>query len=119
MNTTKILHYLALIIGFQASAFFLFFLIAESGANLIEGKTSVIPFMLMMIFTVFGYAYALWKPRTGALIMISGGFIMAIYLLFMGGISEIKMSLIFGLPFIIPGIVFYFIGPKENEPLPN
>jgi len=119
MNITKILHLLALILGFQASAFFIFFLISEGGANLFEGKTSVIPFMLMMIFTVGGYAYALWKPRTGALIMISGGMIMAFYLLYIGGISEIKMSMIFGLPFIIPGLVFYFIGPKENEPQAN
>lgn len=119
MNISKILHYLALILGFQASAFFLFFLIAEGGANLIEGKISVIPFMIMMILSVGGYAYALWKPKTGALIMISGGLVMSVYLLSLGGISEIKMSLIFGLPFIIPGLIFYFIGTKENEPLPN
>jgi len=114
MNFTKILHYTALILGFQASVFFTLFLIAEGGADLFEGKTSVIPIMLMMIFTVFGYIHSIRKPGPGSQIMIAGGVIMAVYLLFLGGIDEIKMSLIYGLPFIIPGLIFYFNSRKNR-----
>jgi uncharacterized membrane protein (UPF0136 family) len=115
MNATKILHYLALILGFQASAFFLFFLISDGVADLINGKYSVIPILIMMILTIIGYIWAISKPKLGSLIMISGGAVMAIYLILLGGTVGIKMALIYGLPFIIPGLIFYFVGRKGIE----
>jgi hypothetical protein len=115
MNATRILHYLALILGFQASAFFLFFLISDGVADLFEGKYSVIPILIMMIFTVIGYFWAISKPKSGSLIMISGGVVMALYLIMLGGIVGIKMAMIYGLPFIIPGLIFYFVGGREKE----
>jgi len=115
MNRTRILHYIALILGFQASAFFLFFLISDGVSDLIDGKYSVIPILVMMIFTVIGYIWAISKPTLGSLIMISGGVVMALYLIMLGGIVGIKMALIYGLPFIIPGIIFYFVGKREKE----
>ncbi len=115
MNRTRILHYIALILGFQASAFFMFFLISDGVADLIDGKYSVIPILIMMIFTVIGYIWAISKPALGSLIMISGGVVMALYLIMLGGIVGIKMALIYGLPFIIPGIIFYFVGKSEKE----
>ena len=115
MNATRILHYIALILGFQASAFFLFFLISDGVIDLFNGKYSVIPILIMMIFTVIGYIWAISKPKLGSLIMISGGVVMALYLIMLGGIIGIKMAMIYGLPFIIPGLIFYFTGKKENE----
>ena len=115
MNTTRILHYIALILGFQASAFFLFFLISDGVADLFNGKFSVIPILIMMILTVIGYIWAISKPKLGSLIMISGGVVMALYLIILGGIVGIKMALIYGLPFIIPGLIFYFVSKTEKE----
>ena len=117
MNFLKILRYIALILGFQASAFFTIFLIAEGGSDLFAGKISVIPILLMMILSVSGFIWAVMKPLKGSLVMIAGGVIMAIYLLILGGITEITMSLVFGLPFIIPGVIFYFISKKETANL--
>ena len=115
MNTARILHYIALILGFQASAFFLFFLISDGVADLFSGKFSVIPILIMMIFTVIGYIWAISKPKLGSLIMISGGVVMAIYLIMLGGIIGIKMALVYGLPFIIPGLIFYFVSKSAKE----
>jgi hypothetical protein len=115
MNASRILHYIALILGFQASAFFLFFLISDGVADLFDGKFSVIPILIMMIFTVFGYIWAISKPKLGSLIMISGGIVMALYLIMLGGMVGVKMALIYGLPFIIPGLIFYFVGKNEKE----
>lgn len=115
MNATRILHYIALILGFQASAFFLFFLISDGVADLFDGKFNVIPILIMMIFTVIGYIWAISKPKLGSLIMISGGVVMALYLIMLGGTIGIKMALIYGLPFIIPGLIFYFVSKRDNE----
>lgn len=117
MIVIKVLHYIALIFGFQASAFFTFFLIAEGGADLLDGKPAVIPILSMMVLAVGGYIWAISKPRKGSLLMITGGIIMAVYLLFIGGASEFKMAMIYGLPFIIPGLIFYFTANKVEDPL--
>jgi hypothetical protein len=115
MNAVKILRYIAVILGFQASAFFLFFLIFEGAADLLEAKFRILPLFLMMIYTVTGFVLAITKAGRGGFIMVSGGAIMAVYLLFMGGIGEYKMALIYGLPFIIPGSVFYYLGRKKSS----
>lgn len=115
MNILMVLYYIALILGFQASAFFTFFLIAEGGADLLEGKTSVLPILIMMIIAVAGYVWTLVKPGPGSIIMITGGVLMMIYLLFLSGIGGWQMALIYGLPFIIPGIVFYLTKNKVKH----
>jgi hypothetical protein len=112
---SRILHYLALILGFQVSLFFTLFLIAEGGAGLLEGKTSVLPILILMIISVGGYLFALSNPRKGGIIMITGGLLMMVYLLITGGMGEYKMSLIYGLPFIVPGLVLFFNRRKEFQ----
>jgi hypothetical protein len=117
MKVIKILHYIALILGFQASAFFLFFLISEGVGSLIEGKIGIIPILILMLISVGGFVWSVIKPVSGPLILISGGLLNTVYLLFMGGISEYKMALIFGLPFIIPGVILYFT--SKSKPITN
>ncbi|MEI6061049.1 MAG: hypothetical protein WCR72_10090 [Bacteroidota bacterium] len=109
MNIAKILLYLALILGFVASLFFLFFLVTAVGSKLMEGKVAVIPLLLMMLLSIGGFVLELSKPRAGALLMVAGGFCMFVYLVILGGMGEIKMSLIFGVPFLLPGLIFYFL----------
>lgn len=112
MKLYKLLHYIALILGFQVSIFFLFFLIADSITDLGEGKFNVIPILLMMILAVGGFVWSVTKPAKGGLVMIAGGLVMVVFLLIMGGIGEWQMALIFGLPFILPGLVFIFTANK-------
>ena len=110
MKAAKILHYTALLLGFQASVFFMFFLLAEGAADLIEGKVAVIPIMIIMMIAVAGFIWAVASPRKGSLLMIVSGIVLTLYLLIIAGIGEIGMGLIFGLPFIVPGILFYMAG---------
>lgn len=115
-HVSRILHYLALILGFQVSLFFTLFLIAEGGAGLIDGKTAVLPILILMIISVGGYILALSNPQKGGMVMIAGGLLMMAYLLIIGGIGEYKMSLIYGMPFIFPGLVLFFNRRKEFQP---
>lgn len=115
-NVSRILHYLALILGFQVSLFFTLFLIADGGAGLIEGKTAVLPILILMIISVGGYILALSNPQKGGMVMIAGGLLMMVYLLIIGGIAEYKMSFIYGMPFIFPGLVLFFNRRKEFQP---
>lgn len=112
MNITKILRYTALILGFQASAFFTFFLISAGVACILESKFSVLPLMVMMIFAVGSFILEVIKPSKGSLLMIVAGVIMSVYLLLIGGFGQIFMSLVYGMPFIIPGLFFYYSSKK-------
>jgi hypothetical protein len=114
LRASKILHYLALIIGFQVSLFYTFFLIADGVTNLFEGKAAVIPIMILMMISVGGYVLAISNPRKGGIVMIAGGIFMMVYLLIIGGLSEFKMALIYGLPFIFPGLVLFFNRQKGS-----
>lgn len=113
MKAGKILHYAALLLGFQVSVFFTFFLIAGAAADLLEGKIAVIPVMIIMISAVVGYIWAVSSPYKGSLLMIAGGIVLGIYLLIVGGLSEVGMSLVFALPFIVPGTLFYLSAYKK------
>lgn len=113
MKASKFIYYLALLIGFQTTAFFLFFLVPEGISGLIDGSYNVVVILAMMLYSITGFIVAIKNPRKGGLLMISGGIIMAIYLLFLGGLGEYKMSIIFGMPFCIPGLLFYF-GPAKS-----
>jgi len=65
--------------------------------------------MVMVLFTVSGYAIAWWKSRVGAVMMIFGGFVMGIYLLILGGEGIGWIVTSFSLPFIVPGFVFFLM----------
>ena len=85
----------------------------EGVSGLIEGSYNVIPMLAMMLYSIIGFFVAIRNSRKGGLLMISGGIIMAIYLFFLGGMGEYKMTMIFGLPFCIPGLIFYFSPPES------
>ena len=106
---SKYLRYLALSMGFVTSVFFTLFLIVEGFTKLLQGKFNVIPILMMMIVEVTGFIWAVSKPVKGSIVMIVSGLTIIIYLMVLGGISEIMMSLLFGLPFVMPGLLLYFI----------
>ena len=80
-----------------------------------EGKAAVIPLLLIMLLSIVGFVLELAKSRAGALLMVAGGFFMLVYLVILGGMGEIKMSLIFGLPFLLPGLIFYFLRQAKKK----
>lgn len=103
--SSSLLRTVALALGFLPAAFFLIFLIGEGLAELIDGKTGVIPILILMILSVSGYLLAWKRPVAGGLIMMAGGLAMGIYLFIAGGPENMIMVLSYSLPFIVPGFV--------------
>lgn len=96
---------IALVTGIVPVLFFSFFLVSEGIAALLEGKPGIIPLLVMMLFTLFGYIWSFKSSKTGGIIMITGSIVMGVYLLFMGGMEGWKLALSFSVPFILPGIL--------------
>jgi hypothetical protein len=105
----EMMRWIARILGLFPSFFFVLFLTGEGIPDLMEGKTDVIPIMIMIFFSVAGYAIAWWKSRIGAVMMIFGGLIMATYLLILGGDGIGRIIASFSLPFILPGCIFFLL----------
>ncbi len=115
LSRISVVRILALALGFLPAAFFLLFLLGEGFAELIDGKTGVIPIVLMMLFTVSGYILAWKRPQMGGIIMISGGFVMGIYLLITGGVGEWQMALAYSVPFMLPGFLFTLLKKLRTD----
>jgi hypothetical protein len=111
----KLLYYTTLMLGMVISAFFSVFLISNCIGAIVEGKFRVIPVLLLMSAPIAGYIWTFLKPKRGGLVMITGGFVLTVYLLFLGGFSEINMALIFGLPFIAPGFIYFFYWKRISK----
>lgn len=105
---------LALAIGIVPVLFFFFFLVSEGIAGLLAGKWGVLPLLIMMLFTLFGYIWSFKALKTGGIILITGSILMGVYLLFMGGIQGWKMALSFSVPFLLPGILL-MISTKQRH----
>jgi hypothetical protein len=109
ISLLEVMRWTARISGFIPSFFFVLFLTGEGIPDLQAGKTDVIPIMVMILFTVSGYVIAWWKLRIGAVLMIFGGIVMGVYLLFNGGDGILSIVASFSLPFIIPGFIFFLM----------
>jgi hypothetical protein len=109
ISSFQLLRVIALVAGFLPAAFFLVFLVGEGLAELIDGKYAVIPILSLMLLAVSGYILAWKRPKAGGLIMMAGGFIMGIYLLITSGFQDFIMAAVYGLPFIAPGSLLFFL----------
>jgi len=45
--------------------------------------------------------------------MVAGGLLQGIYLLVLGGTSDVDAALVYALPFCLPGLAFFVIGGRE------
>lgn len=109
VSLLEFMRWTARVLGFIPSFFFVLFLTGEGLPDLQDGKTDVIPIMIMILITVSGYIITWWKLRIGAVVMIFGGIVMGVYLLINGGDGIGRIVASFSLPFIIPGCIFFLM----------
>ena len=103
----KILLWLSRVLGLISSGFFLLFFIGEGG--LTKFVLELLPTIVFVGVAILGYVLTYFKKKHGAIMMAAGGIAQALYLLVWGGLSDLDAALIFCLPFLIPGILFYIV----------
>lgn len=108
----NLLRWTARIIGFLACGFFSLFFIGEGGLS--EFVWDLVPTIIFIGLAVFGYVTAWFKERTGGIMMMIGGIGQGIYLLLYGGFSDIDAALIYMLPLLIPGFLFYYCAGRRR-----
>jgi len=114
MKTKVVIKWLARIIGGLAVIFLAAFFIGEGIPDLIEGANSQLHSMTMLLgFAILGYIFAWFKEKEGGVVMTIAGAIMGMYMLFSGGTKDTIAALIFALPFLTPGLMFWWIGRER------
>ncbi|MDW7668220.1 MAG: hypothetical protein SCJ93_05300 [Bacillota bacterium] len=109
--TSKILFVLAF-------AFFAAFFIGEVISNG-ELKESGIPFELLIIagsflIMLFGFILSFKDQKFGGVIVLAGGVFNGAYMMFRGGIGDFDAAAVFGLPFIILGLIIAITEKKDR-----
>lgn len=96
----------ARLIGAAASAFFLAFFVGEGIPAFLRGSPvprELLCFLPLLLVAVAGYIVAWFARLVGGAMLVAGGAAMLIYHLLHG---DLAISLIYGLPFILTGLLF-------------
>ena len=109
MGKKQAMKWLGRVLGFLVCGFFLMFAIGEGVPELAKGMTGVLPILTMLIIALIGYVVAWFYERPGGAVLIASAVAMAVYHFYIGGLENAKGALIYGLPFLIVGIIFFSI----------
>ena len=117
LKSNRLLRYLRLfarIVSFLASAFFLLIFIGEGIPDLINKSINpkLLPFLPLLLIAIIGCFITLFKEIIGGILQITGGVGMSIYLLVIGGMKDLDIALVFGLPYLICGVISLIYGWK-------
>ena len=112
-----ILRWTGRLTGFFASGFFLLFLVGEGLPGIIQNgiDTELLPFLPLLGMAIEGWVIALFNEKTGGILQIIGGMGMAIFHLINGGLKDLDMALVFGLPFMLCGSLFLICRRKYGR----
>jgi len=109
----RIIKAIALVIGGLAVLFFGAFIFGEGIPDLKGSENFQLNSILMLLgFATFGYIFSFWRPKEGGMVMTFAGIIMGLNMFYQGGIGDIRAALIFSLPFLIPGVMLWWVGRR-------
>jgi hypothetical protein len=115
VDKTNTLKWSARIIGGLSLLFFGVFLIGEGIPDLLKSYNGNLASMLILLgFAAMGYLFAWFREKEGGIILIISGCIMGLNMFYSGGLKDIVFVLVYSLPFIIAGILFFLVGKKTE-----
>ncbi len=111
------LRWLARAVGLVSVVFFLVYFVSTGFGFLRDELKLEASSVSFMIFSAsVGYIVAWFSELIGGIILVVGGGILAIYLMFLGGWYGLEGGMIYGLPFLFPGILF-LLADKSSKKL--
>ncbi|HRY99468.1 MAG TPA: hypothetical protein P5550_10475 [Bacteroidales bacterium] len=111
-----LMSWIARVVGLAAILWFLVFFIGQGYSYLKDVLRIEANSVSFMIFsTVIGYVVAWFSDLVGGIILTVGGGMLAIYLMFLGGSYGLQGGLIYGLPFLVPGILFLIAAQRASR----
>lgn len=113
LSSAMVFRWIARITGFISVAFFMSFMLGEGLHDIIRGEGKQLwPFLPFLLLAVGGYFVAWLREKTGGIMMIAGGLLLMLYLFYF---KDYTIGAIYGLPFIIPGTIFYLASLSQAD----
>lgn len=109
----NIIKWLARKIGGLAVIFFLYVLVSIGDSQ--HSEEFSLPYnsmMLLLGFAALGYLFAWFREKEGGIVMIVAACIMGLYMFYSGGSADKWSITMYTLPFLIPGLMFWWVGRK-------
>ncbi|MBN2175296.1 MAG: hypothetical protein JW731_14270 [Bacteroidales bacterium] len=115
-NSRLIIKAIALILGGLAILFFGMFFCGEGIPDLRGSENFQLKSMLtLMAFSVLGYFFSFWRPKEGGMVMTFAGILMGLNMFYHGGAGDTGAALIYSLPFLIPGVMLWWVGSNRGN----
>jgi len=103
-----------LLFGFFMS-FFIFESIGEEGFSLTVMPVKLIIMIASFLVMFIGLLVSFKNVKLGGFIIMAGGLFNALYMILSGGADDIDAALIFGVPFIILGVMIIASFRKKSK----
>jgi hypothetical protein len=116
MQLSKIqnIRYSARILGGLASVFYIFIAYKGGLADALKGmEVETVKFFPFMAIAVAGYMIAYVHEKKGGYIMLAGGLALFVFFMVRYWAFDWVRGLVYGLPFIAPGVAFLYCFEKE------
>ncbi|MCB2220672.1 MAG: hypothetical protein KQI35_09770 [Bacteroidetes bacterium] len=111
-----LIKWLARIIGGLAILFFGTIIIGEGVPEFKEGIPAELRSVIILLgFATLGYIFAWFREKEGGLTMSIAGVILGLNMFYMGGTKDTWAVLIFSLPFLVPGLMFWWVGLEKEK----
>ena len=110
----NVIRWIALIIAGLALLFFGMFIVGEGIPDL--GKTENFQLkavITLMAFAAFGYFFSFFKPKDGGMVLTFSGALLGLNMFYHGGVDDTVAALVYSLPFLIPGLMLWWVGSKH------
>ncbi|MEP7143428.1 MAG: hypothetical protein ABI707_11180 [Ferruginibacter sp.] len=90
--------------GLVACIFIFFFIAGKGGPEILKNEDNEwVPFLPLLLLAFAGYIITWYKELAGTLLMTAGGIILLVFLARKG---DTGIGLVYGLPFILAGIIY-------------
>jgi hypothetical protein len=93
------------------TAFFLVFIFGEGLPDVFQGRGhELLQFLPFTLLTIGGFAIAWFKPFSGGILLMIGSVLMGIYFIC---VDDISMAVAYGLPSLLIGLCFVAAADRE------
>lgn len=104
---------LAQTVGVVACLIFLLFIIGEGVPDIFKGNgNGLVSFLPFILVPVAGFILTWFKELPGVILLTAGGVALMVYFFIKG---DTGMAMVYGLPFIITGMLFLLHLKKRSE----
>lgn len=111
-----LLRWIARITGALALLYYLLLIARQHGAFVHDLFGEMRNISILLLFGAAGYLFAWFREKEGGAVMLISGILMGLYFFYRTGPLHSLFALFQGLPFMVPGFIFYYLGQfRERE----